>query len=32
MASQSYGVHTNPDKSAPVVFCEDDHLIVIAEN
>jgi voltage-gated potassium channel Kch len=31
-AGKSYGVHTNPKKSAQVVFTSDDRLIVIAEN
>ena len=31
-AAKSYGVHTNPKKSEPVVFSPEDKLIVVAEN
>jgi hypothetical protein len=31
-AGKAYGVHTNPKKSASVVFAPNDKLIVVAEN
>jgi voltage-gated potassium channel Kch len=31
IASKSYGVHTNPNKSVSMTFADDDRLIVIAE-
>jgi voltage-gated potassium channel Kch len=31
-AAKSYGVHTNPRKSEPVVFSSEDKLIVVAED
>jgi voltage-gated potassium channel Kch len=31
-AAKSYGVHTNPKKSEPVVFSPEDRIIVIAED
>jgi hypothetical protein len=30
-SAKSYGVHTNPKKSEPVVFSSEDKLIVVAE-
>jgi hypothetical protein len=30
-AGKDYGVHTNPKKSAKVVFSPDDRIIVVAE-
>jgi hypothetical protein len=30
-AAKSYGVHTNPKKSEPVVFSPEDKIIVVAE-
>jgi voltage-gated potassium channel Kch len=31
-AAKSYGVHTNPKKSEPVVFSPEDKIIVVAED
>jgi voltage-gated potassium channel Kch len=31
-ASAGYGIHLNPDKSAKVIFAENDKLIVVAED